>query len=184
MTPQVDEFGENTDQDKRYLLYIFIVILSNSVQFILTKLLLQKSRLSIVTFAVWVYLFGALGSLALYLGECLWRGHNTLGDMPRMLSLVEEVVTVFVFSCLNEVANYILLLYFIRKTLVTKASVYGIFGSIFIIFVSIFSWKIRSALLWAEIVVFLTSYVIIFLTKRRERRVNKSKGVQVRYLGD
>ena len=178
----VDELGEN--DDKRYLFYILIVIMANSVQFVLTKLLLQKSRLSIVTFAVWVYLFGTLGSFALYIGECLWRGRNTLDDMPHMLSLVEDVIMVFLFSCLNEVANYILLLYFIRKTLVTKASVYGIVGSIFIIFVSIFSWKIRQPLLWAEIVVFLTSYVIIFLTKRREKRVNKKKAVQIRYLAD
>ena len=95
--------------------------------------------------------------------------------MPRMLSLIEEVISVFIFSCLNEVANYILLLYFIRKTLVTKASIYGIFGSIFIIFVSIFYGKIRSVLLWSEIVVFMTGFVIIFLTKRREKRINKGK---------
>lgn len=92
--------------------------------------------------------------------------------MPHMLYLIEEVITVFMFSCLNEIANYILLLYFIRKTLVTKASVYGIVGSIFIIFVSIFSGKIQSVLLWFEIAVFLTAYIIIFLTKRREKRIN------------
>jgi hypothetical protein len=78
---------------------------------------------------------------------------------------------VFIFSCLNEIANYLLLLYFIRKTLVTKASVYGIVGSIFIIFVSIFSGKIQSFLLWLEILVFLTAYVIIFLVKKREKRL-------------
>lgn len=119
-----------------------IVITSNSVQFVLTKLLLQKSNISLLTFAFWVYLFGSLGSLALYCLECLYRGQWTVEDMPRMLSLIEEVLTVFIFSCLNEIANYLLLLYFIRKTLVTKASVYGIVGSIFIIFTSIFTGKI------------------------------------------
>jgi len=33
------EYGENGDKDKWYLLYIMIVIVSNSVQFVLTKLL-------------------------------------------------------------------------------------------------------------------------------------------------
>ena len=76
---------------------------------------------------------------------------------------------------MNEIANYLLLLYFIRKTLVTKASVYGIVGSIFIIFVTIFSDKIKSTLLWVVIFVFLSAYVIIFLTKRSEKRENKKK---------
>jgi hypothetical protein len=129
--------------DKWFLLYIMIVVMSNSVQFILTKLLLQKSKLmSIVAFAFWVYLFGCIGTSFLYCIECVLRGNWTIGDMPTMLSLIEEVITVFIFSCLNEVANYLLLLYFIRKTLVTKASVYGIVGSVFIIFVSIFAGKI------------------------------------------
>jgi len=39
----VDDIGETGD--KRFLLYIMIVIMSNSVQFILTKLLFQKSKL-------------------------------------------------------------------------------------------------------------------------------------------
>ena len=106
----------------------------------LTKVLFSKSKLSIITFATLVYLFGALGTAGMYCIECIWarHGHWTIEDIPHMLYLVEEVVFVFVFSCINEVANYLLLLYFIKKTLVTKASVYGIVGSIFIIFVSIF----------------------------------------------
>lgn len=140
----VDEFGENTSHDKRYLLYIIIVITCNSVQFILSKLVLLKSKISLNTFAMLVYLFGACGSVILYCIECEFArgGHWTLDDMPRMLALIEEVLTVFIFSCFNEIVNYLLLLYFIRKTLVTKASAYGIVGSIFIIFVSIFSGKI------------------------------------------
>ncbi len=111
----------------------------------------------------------------LYCIECEWaRGGNwTFGEIPKFLGLLEEVITVFIFSCLNEIVNYLLLLYFIRKTLVTKASLYGIVGSIFIIFVTIFSEKIKSTLLWIEIVVFLSAYVIIFLTKRSEKRANK-----------
>ena len=171
----MDDYGETGD--KRFLLYILIVIISNAVQFILTKLLLAKSKLSTITFALWVYFFGVIGTFALYCIECMWarHGHWTFNEIPKFLGLLEDVVTVFIFSCLNEIANYLLLLYFIRKTLVTKASVYGIVGSIFIIFVSIFSGKIKSTLLWIEIVVYLSAYVIIFLTKRREKRINKGK---------
>jgi hypothetical protein len=183
----VNEYGEREPPDKRYLLYIFIVVSCNASQFILTKLLLQRSKqLSIITFAFWVYLWGFLGSFTLYLIECFWRGHFTVDEMPHMLFLIEEVVAVFIFSCLNEVANYLLLLYFIRKMLVTKASVYGIVGSIFIIVVFTFSDKPRTPLLWCEIIVFLSSYIIIFLTKRREKRINKGKNKEklVRYLRD
>lgn len=140
----VNEYGENTSHDKRYLLYIVIVISCNSVQFILSKLVLLKSKISLSTFAMLVYLFGACGSVIMYCIECEFarKGNWTIIDMPRMLGLIEEVLTVFIFSCFNEIVNYLLLLYFIRKTLVTKASAYGIVGSIFIIFVSIFSGKI------------------------------------------
>lgn len=171
----VNEYGENGD--KRYLLYILITITCNAVQFVLTKLLLQKSKISIITFAMWVYFFGMVGSFGLYCIECILRGHWTVEDMPSMLFLIEEVITVFLVSCLNEVANYLLLLYFIRKMLVTKASIYGIVGSIFIIFVSIFKGKITSVLLWSEIVVFLSAYMILFLMKRREKRINKGKAI-------
>lgn len=153
----------------------------------MTKLLLQRSKqLSIITFAFWVYVWGFFGSFSLYLIECYWRGHFTLDEMPRMLFLIEEVIGVFVFSCLNEVANYLLLLYFIRKMLVTKASVYGIVGSIFIIVVFTLSDKPRTPLLWCEIIVFLSAYIIIFLTKRREKRINKGKNKEklIRYLRD
>ncbi len=92
----------------------------------------------------------------------------------------------FIFSCLNEIVNYLLLLYFIRKTLVTKASLYGIVSSIFIIFVTIFSGKIKSTLLLIEIVVFLIAYVIIFLTKRKEKKDLKKKQIakKIRYFED
>lgn len=124
---------------------------------------------------MWVYFFGVLGTSILYVIECLWSKRWTINEIPKFLGLIDEVITVFIFSCLNEIANYLLLLYFIRKTLVTKASVYGIVGSIVIIFVTIFSDKIKSTLLWAEIVVFLSGYVIIFLTKRSEKRANKKQ---------
>ena len=124
---------------------------------------------------MWVYFFGVLGTSILYVIECLWSKRWTINEIPKFLGLIDEVINVFIFSCLNEIANYLLLLYFIRKTLVTKASVYGIVGSIVIIFVTIFSDKIKSTLLWAEIVVFLSGYVIIFLTKRSEKRANKKQ---------
>lgn len=161
--------------DKRYLLYILIVIVSNAVQFILTKLLLSRSKISTITFSVWVYFFGVIGTFILYIFECLWSKRWTVNEIPKFLGLIDEVITVFIFSCLNEIANYLLLLYFIRKTLVTKASMYGIVGSIFIIFATIFSDKNISPLLWIEIVVFLSVYVILFLTKRREKRANKKQ---------
>ena len=104
------------------------------------------------------------------------------GYASHALSCGRSHLYFVVFSCINEVANYLLLLYFIKKTLVTKASVYGIVGSIFIIFVSIFSGKIQSALLWAEILVSLTGYVVIYLTKKREKQ-RKKKNV-VKYYED
>ena len=134
-----------------------------------------RSRINLAVFAFWVYFFGCIGTFTLYIFECLYRGAFTLGDMPTFLALIEEVIGVLIFSCFNEVANYILLLYFIKKTLVTKASVYGIVGSIFIIFESAFAGKIKSTLLTIETIVFLFGYIVIFLEKRREKYITKHK---------
>ena len=178
------EYGENAEKDKWYLLYIMIVIFSISVQFVLTKLLLLSSpKLNLLTFAFWVYLFGTIGTVFLYCIECLWarNGDWTIDDIPRMLQLVEEVIFVFLFSCANEIINYILLLHFLRKTLVTKASVYGILASIYIIFVTIFTGGIKSALLWCEIIVFLTGYVIISTNKKIEKLKKKKLNI-IKYI--
>ena len=135
-------------------------------------------------FAFWVYLFGWIGTTVMYVIECFWRGSFTFHEMPKFLELIEEVIGVLIFSCLNEVANYILLLYFIKKTLVTKAAVYGVVGPIFIVFVSIFSGKIKSLLLSFEIAVFLFSYFLIFIQKKKERNINKQKALikHIKYI--
>lgn len=62
-----------------------------------------------------------------------------------------------------------------KKTFITKASLYGILSAIVIIFSSTIEGKIHSALLWAEVIVFLTGYLILFVEKRREKNVVKHK---------
>ncbi len=81
----MDDYGETGD--KRFLLYILIVVVSNAIQLVLTKVLLRKSKLSITTFALWVYFFGSLGSFILYCIECEWaRGGNwTISEIPKFL---------------------------------------------------------------------------------------------------
>eukprot|EP00347_Sterkiella_histriomuscorum_P001065 403373463 len=154
---------------------MLIVILSSSIQFILTKRLISRSSINLVIFAFWVYLFGLLGTACIYVIECLQRGAWTIGDMPHILYELEEVIGVLIFSCFNEVINYILLLYLMKKTFITKASLYGILSAIVIIFESAYEGKIHSPLLWTEVVVFLTGYIILFVEKRREKYIVKHK---------
>jgi hypothetical protein len=46
---------------------------------------------------------------------------------------VEECINVIVFNSVNEIFTYMLMLYLARKTYVTRASVYGIVSSLFVI---------------------------------------------------
>ena len=174
-TTIVDEYGENSAHDKRYLLYIALVIVSNSTQFILSKRCISRSQINLVVFAFWVYFFGIIGTGFFYIGECLSRGSWTIEDMPNILYQLEEVVGVLIFSCFNEVINYILLIYLMKKTFITKASLYGIVGSIVIILESTIEGKVTSVLLWMEVVIFMTGYLILFLEKRREKYIVKHK---------
>jgi len=171
----VDEFGENSSHDKKYLFYMLLVITSLSVQFILTKRLITKSSINLVVLAFWVYFFGLIGEFFYYIFECMYRGAWTIEDMPHILYELEEVIGVLIFSCFNEVINYILLLYLMKKTFITKASLYGILSAIVIIFFSYALGKIKSGLLWVETTVFLFGYILIFLEKRREKYIVKHR---------
>jgi hypothetical protein len=46
---------------------------------------------------------------------------------------VEECLNVLLFNSVNEILTYMLMLYLARKTYVTRASVYGIISSLFVI---------------------------------------------------
>ena len=120
----VDEYGENANHDKKYLLFMLIVIISLSVQLILTKRLLSRSKINLIIFAFWVYFFGVIGTFFIYCIECWQRDSWTILEWPAFLALVEEVIAVLAFSCCNEVVNYTLLLYLAKKTFITKASGY------------------------------------------------------------
>ena len=86
----------------------------------------------------------------------------------------EEVINVLVFNSINEILTYILMLYLARKTFVTRASVYGIVSSLFVIIEGVVKgryirvdnhhWYI-SVFTWVEIVLFLIGYALIFFER-------------------
>ena len=79
--------------------------------------------------------------------------------------LVEECINVIVMNSVNEVLTYMLTLYLTRKTYVTRASVYGIISSLFVILEGVYNARYKketdhrwyiTAFTFVEIFVFLT----------------------------
>jgi len=79
-----------------------------------------------------------------------------------------QIFGVIFFSCFNEVFNYILLLYLMRKAVVSKAAVYGALSSLFVIvygmLVEFYQWQE-----YVETLMFFICYVILFFERRREK---------------
>ncbi len=87
---------------------------------------------------------------------------------------VEECINVIVFNSVNEIFTYMLMLYLARKTYVTRASVYGIISSMFVISEGVVNGKfIRqenhhwyiSFFTIVEILLFLAGYTLIFFER-------------------
>ena len=85
---------------------------------------------------------------------------------------------------MNDVLNYLLMLYLIRKTSVTRASAYGIMSTFFVIGEAIFTGKIQGIYTWVAIAIFNTSYAIIYFEKvRNKNKIKKlNHSFKVKYL--
>jgi hypothetical protein len=96
------------------------------------------------------------------------------------LANAEESLNVVVFNQLNEIISFILMMYLGRKTYVTRASVFGIISSLYVILEGISMGRINEGNdrlifipigTYLEIVLFLASYALIFF----ERIILKNK---------
>ncbi len=96
------------------------------------------------------------------------------------MNIVEECINVLVFNAVNEVLTYMLMLYMARKTYVTRASIYGIISSLFVIGEGVLQGRyIRTQnhtwfiglFTWLEIILFIAGYCLIVF----ERVTNNKK---------
>ena len=106
---------------------------------------------------------------------------------------VEECINVIVFNSVNEIITYMLMLYLARKTYVTRASVYGIISSLFVILEGVVKnryvkkddhqWYISVFTLF-EIVLFLSGYTLIFFERVSVKNKAKFQKISkaVRYI--
>jgi hypothetical protein len=156
---------------------MIIVVLSSAAANIFNKKFLTGTKVNIVQFSLFAYLFSLLGSIVLFFIENLIRyGTLQYGIFPfDSIVRAEEVLNVVVFNSLNEIITYILMIYLARKTYVTRASVFGIISSLYVIIEGIFAERIngdgdgakwyRPLGTYLEIILFLTSYILIFFER-------------------
>lgn len=93
-------------------------------------------------------------------------------------------------NAINEIFNFIMMMYLARKTYIARASVYGIVPQLFVILEGIFTGRMGTHILdapwywfygsWTEIVCFLGSYTLIFT--ERVRNKNRAKFSKVKVL--
>jgi hypothetical protein len=123
-------------------------------------------------------------------------GEIAHGLMPlENLKLVEECINVIVMNSVNEVLTYMLMLYMARKTYVTRASVYGIISSLFVILEGVYNARYKkqedhrwyiTVFTFVEIFVFLTGYTLIFFERVTVKNKAKFQKIEktVRYIKD
>ena len=137
-----------------------------------------------------------LGSIVLYFIENYVRFGYLNYDIFPFDNIVraEEVLNVVVFNALNEVITYILMIYLTRKTYTTRASVFGIISSLYVILEGVFNDRIngdgesakwyRPVGTYVEMVLFIASYSLIFFERvaiKNRAKFQKIKNT-VRYI--
>lgn len=82
---------------------------------------------------------------------------------------------------LNEVANYVLMIYLAQKTFITRASVYGVVSTLYVIGEGVYAGRMGEGNIyftlgtWLEIVLFLSSYALIFFERIKNRNIARFK---------
>ena len=178
----VYDYGEEDDLST---LWLFIVILSSAITNIFNKRFINQTKVSILHFGLFCYLFALIGSLVIFVGESYLRFGKFEYPIFTLIGLnkAEEIINIIVLNSVNEVFNFVLMIYLAQKTFVTRASVYGILSSLFVIFEGIIAGRIGMdegvwyyyVGTWAEIVLFLSSYSMIFFERIKNRNIAKFK---------
>jgi archaellum component FlaF (FlaF/FlaG flagellin family) len=183
------EWGE-PENNRLPLLWMITVIVSTAVANIFNKRFLTGTKVSIVQFSLFAYLFSLIGSIVLFFIESLVRFGSLQYSMFPFDNIVraEECLNVLVFNALNEILTYVLMMYLAKKTYVTRASVFGIISSLYLIIEGIFTDRIngdgqgskwyRPLGTYLEIILFFASYTLIFF--ERVTLKNKAKFLKIK----
>mmetsp|Transcript_37851 Transcript_37851/g.27864 ORF Transcript_37851/g.27864 Transcript_37851/m.27864 type:complete len:199 (+) Transcript_37851:182-778(+) len=160
--------------DEAILVYMSVNLVCLATAFMLNKQVVSRTKLNLVVVTFWAYTFGFLCT---FIVMCIQADDGQLGDQLSKVFLQDmQVFGVIFFSCFNEVFNYILLLYLMRKGIVTKAAIFGSLSSLFVILYGL----VNGYYIWQAIIqicAFFISYVTLFFERKRDktRKLNKEK---------
>lgn len=167
------------------MIYMATNIVTLAIAFILTKQIVTQTKVNLVIITFWVYFFGFCFTFILFLIQA--STSSTTSVQNEILNIIfqkQEILGVLLFSCFNEIFNYILLLYLIRKSYVSKAAVYGLLSAIFTVTEGIF-YKEVDWLQISEIFLFDIGYFAIAFERRRDKRISfKPKVEKTVYFED
>jgi hypothetical protein len=118
-------------------------ITSSAIAFVLTKRLVVKTKANLVIITFWIYFFGFLNTFILFLIQASTDPTTSISnELLNVFFQDTEIFGVLLFSCFNEIFNYMLIIYLMRKSYVSKAAVYGLMSAIFIMLDGLFFGKI------------------------------------------
>ena len=89
--------------------------------------------MNLLAVVFWIYFVGSIGTTLIFVFQCTSFTDAHWDQMVKVLYSKEEIVGILVFFCLNDGLNTVLLLYLLKKSYISKSSVYGIINAIFII---------------------------------------------------
>jgi len=176
----VDDFGQLNDWS---WLWLVITILSQAITNIFNRKFVNQTKIPILQFSFFAYCFALLATCVIYVVESFiqFKGiHYPLFTLHG-LARAEEVSNILLMNQLNEVANYVLMIYLAQKTFITRASVYGVVSTLYVIGEGVYAGRMGQGTIyftlgtWLEIVLFLSSYALIFFERIKNRNIARFK---------
>jgi len=176
----IHDYGEDPNYNMPFA-FLFIMVISAAMANIFNKKFLTGTKVNLVQFAFFAYIFAMCGTFCIFTGENIYRW-GTYMYWPFTVwgwFNAEEVSSVALFFQLNEVVNYVLLLYLARKTYIARASVFGIVSSSYVIFEGIFAERFGIARWYwiagtfTDLGCMVIAYALIFFERIKNKNIAK-----------
>lgn len=172
---------------EKYFLMIQVLFLSIGV--LMQKKMIDKNNLSLVTLAFYVYLFAASISFINYVFMYVNFNYNpdvfidTSEPYSNFLEWsyflnIFDVLGIWTFFVISESFSYVVLMYFVKKASVSKASLFGALHALFVIVMKLIfdEFPFIDKLFMVCVVI---AYIMIFSDKYHAGRSKKEKAQQV-----
>jgi drug/metabolite transporter (DMT)-like permease len=185
-------YNDFVDRDEELFFrkfFLIIQVLFLGIGAIMQKKMIDKNDCSLITLGFYVYFFATIWSIANY--SFLFIHFNSDDDSfvditePYKVYIssdffvkVLEVLGIFIALIVSESFNYIVMMYFVRKASVSKASLFGTLQAFFVLVIKLIfdDFPTQDKFFMAAVII---AYIWIFQDKYVAGRKIKNKDVKV-----